>query len=341
MTLTPAPPAAGQPTVPVERPRTSAAAVIALIAGVLALVPVAVVLGIVALFRTQRRGLRGKRLAVVALSFSAAWTALAMIGIIGTAAYVGSQSGPVETFSTGTCFSYSDGVDANSGVDVDACGKPHDGEIVGVYGLGGSFPGASASEVQSALGCVRTAAQVVADPGGFGTAARLNVYFPPSQAAWDSGIRSATCVLSNADGSALTGDARDGSRLTAQQKQVLALTAESVLLRMKLDYLPSAHWQIAAALESRLAAVDRSEAPALQGLAAQSPGGANADGLPSLLAALAEAESTEAGHASANATATTSAAAWQRISNARTATDQAAENAYADLRTGLGLSDPD
>lgn len=341
MTLTPAPPAAGQPTVPVGRPRTSAAAVIALIAGVLALVPVAVVLGIVALFRTQRRGLRGKRLAVIALSFSAAWTALAMIGIIATAAYVGSQSGPIETFSTGTCFTYSDNVDANSGIDVIGCDSRHDGEIVGVYGLGGSFPGTSASEVQSVLGCVRTAAQVMADPGGFGTAARLNVYFPPSQAAWDSGFRSATCVLTNADGSQLSGDARDESRLTAQQKQMLALTAESVLLRMKLDYLPSVHWQIAAALESRLAVVDRSEASALRGLAAQAPGGAGADGLPSLLTALADTESAEAGHASVNAKVTTNAAAWQRISDARNATDQSAENAYADLRSGLGLSNPD
>lgn len=341
MTLTPAPPAAGLPTAPAGRPKTSAAAVIALVAGVLALVPVAVVMGIVALFRIQRLGQRGKRLAVVALSISAGWTALAMVAIIGTAAYVGSQSGPIETFSAGTCFNYTDGADAASGIDVVGCGQGHAGEIVSVYGLGGSFPGETASEVQSALGCVRTAAQAVADPGGGSATVQLNVYFPPSQAAWDAGIRSATCVLTNGDRAPMTGDARDASGLTSAQRQMLQLTAESTFLRIKLDELPAAHWQIAAALESRLATVDRSEAAALRAQAAQAPGGASADGLSSLLGALANADLAESGHAAARAQAATSAAAWQQIMERHQATDPATLTAYFGLRTGLGLPNPD
>jgi hypothetical protein len=337
VTLTPAPPAPGDTSVLAGRPKTSATAVIALVAGALALVPVAVVLGIVALFRIQRYQLRGRRLAVVALSICAGWTALAMVGIIGAAAYVGSKSGPLTTFKTGTCFMYSDGLDAQGGVDVIDCSKPHDGQIVGQYHLGGSYPGLERSRVQSSLGCTATAAQEIADAGRLGDAARLNVYYPASQASWDDGMRSATCVLTNVDHVSLYGDARDRSWLTPQQARVLALTNQSSILRMKLRYLSGESWQIAAALEARLATVDRAEATAALAQAQVSPGGASADGLPSLLTLLARADQKEGGEAQAAASEATSMDGWQSVVSDETATSPQARSAYQNVRAAVGL----
>jgi hypothetical protein len=334
-----APQAYPHPAAPPPAPaKLSAAAVCALLASAVALVPVGVVLGIVALFRTQRLGQRGRRLAVVALSLCAAWTAAGMVAIIATATVIGSNQGPLTTFGAGTCFTYQDGVDTAQGVHVVSCSQPHDGQIVASHGLGSSYPGLDAASRESVLGCVSDAAQAIPDAGRFDPATRLKIYYP-TQDTWDAGMHSAVCVVVNVDHSALTSDALDGSGLTPSQRQVLRLTNESVLLRVKLHDVPRSGWQIAGTLERRLSEADRAESSALTALAANPPQGATSD-LPALLLALASADTTEASQAEDAAGAITSPDTWQSRIDDGHQTYAPAAAAYQELRAPLGLPQP-
>ncbi|MFD0329154.1 DUF4190 domain-containing protein [Streptacidiphilus monticola] len=146
--------------------KTSAAAVTSLVAAVLALVPVGVVLGIVALFRIPRRDQRGKRLAVVALSVCAGWTLVAMVAVIGAAAYVGTRHGLITAMRTGVCYNEPD--NATGQVDVVGCAGQHDGQIVArpqLDGGHGGYPGDGATMRRSVVDCARAVAAAVPDPG--------------------------------------------------------------------------------------------------------------------------------------------------------------------------------
>ncbi|WP_042376652.1 septum formation family protein [Streptacidiphilus melanogenes] len=323
---------------PAPAAKLSAAAVCALVASAVALVPVGVVLGIVALFRTRRLGQRGRRLAVVALSLCAAWTAMGMVAIIATATVIGASQGPLDTFGAGTCFTYQDGVDTAQGVDVVSCSDPHDGQIVAEHGLGAGYPGLSAASRESVLGCVADTARALPDAGRFGPSTRLRIYYPTKDS-WDGGVHSATCVLVDADHTTLTGDALAASGLTPLQRQVLRLTNESVLLRVKLHDVARGSWQVAAALEQRLGTADRAESAALTALAANPPQGAT-PALPPLLRALASADTTEASQAETASAAITSADAWQSRISGGHATYAPAAADYQELRAPLGLPQP-
>ncbi|SEK25646.1 DUF4190 domain-containing protein [Streptacidiphilus jiangxiensis] len=331
----PQPPHAGQP----PRAKLSAFAVLSLVASAVALVPVGVVLGIVALFRTARLGQRGKRLAVVALSLCAAWVAAGMVAIIASAAVIASHSGAVEQFGPGTCFQYHDGVDAAEGVDVIACSQAHDGEVVAHRDLGGSYPGQDAAGREAVLDCVDDSARSLPDAGAWDpSVTQLKAYFP-SQDSWDAGLRSAVCVLTNRDHSGLWGDALSGSGLTATQRRVLQLTNETALLRLKLHDLPASGWQIAAALEQRLATADRAESTALDALAAYPPADAGSD-VPSALHSLAAEDTTEASQAADAASAITGPDAWQSRLDENHETSASAAGAYEIVRSALGLARP-
>ena len=336
-----APQASPYPDVPppaAAEAKLSASAVCALVASAVALVPVGVVLGIVALFRTQRLRLRGRRLAVVALSLCAVWTALGMVAIIATAAVVGSRTGPLSSFGAGTCFTYHDGTDTARGVDVANCAQSHDGQIVAEHGLGSSYPGQDAGAEQSVLGCVADAARAIPDVGRQDVTTRLRIYFP-TQASWDQGMRSAVCVLSHADHTSMLGDALDGTGMTSLQRQVLQLTNESVLLRTKLHDVPNSGWKIAAALERRLGAADSVESAALSALAANPPQGASPD-LPSALRTLASSDTREASLARSTAVLITSSDSWQSQINGGGQTYAPANANYENLRTPLHLPPP-
>ncbi|MEY9875847.1 hypothetical protein ABH931_005353 [Streptacidiphilus sp. MAP12-33] len=348
MTQTPPPPGVFQQPAygpaPVPAPasaegKLSALAVCALVASGIALVPVGVVLGIVALFRTQRLRQRGKRLAVVALSLCAAWTALGMAAIITGAAVVASHTGDVDAFAPGTCFDYHDGVDVTEGVDVLSCGNPHDGEVVAHQGLGSSYPGEDAAARESVVGCIGDAARAIPDADAPDPAVtRVKVYYP-SPDAWDAGMRSATCVLTHVDHSPMTGDALDGSSLTPQQRQVLQTTNETVLLRLKLLDVPASGWKIAAALEQRLATADQAESAALAALAADPPAGTTSD-LPVSLHDLSAADTTEAAQARSVAAGIIGESSWQSRIDAGDQPYLDTTSAYKDLRSSLGVPAP-
>ena len=57
-------------------------AIASLVTGILAIVPVAVVLGIVALVQIDRRGDNGKGLAIAGISIACAWVVIAIVGVI-------------------------------------------------------------------------------------------------------------------------------------------------------------------------------------------------------------------------------------------------------------------
>ncbi|WP_157597494.1 septum formation family protein [Streptacidiphilus rugosus] len=339
MSQTPVPPSIGHGFAPAPvppapaRPRTSAAAVIALVAAALALVPVAVVMGIVALFRIRNQELRGKRAAVVALSLSAGWIALAMIGIIGTAAYVGSTQGPVSAFAVGSCYDYVSGHDARAGIHTVDCGGAHDGQIVGRVTFAGSFPGQEQATEESVVGCTTDAARRIVDVGQLDEVARVSTYVP-TQTAWDNGVKSATCVLVDSDGTPRFDDALDRTDMTPARSTVLALTNESALLRLKLRYLTGTVWRDAVVLERRLAVVDRAEAAALTRLANTPPEGGRAD-LPTLLRRLATEDLREVPVAENAAARTTDPDSWRKLAVAGKITSSHALTAYQDLRLAL------
>ncbi|MEZ0068989.1 hypothetical protein ABIA32_005030 [Streptacidiphilus sp. MAP12-20] len=339
MSQTPVPPyvGAGAAPAPAEvaaaRPKTSAAAVVALVAAALALVPVAVVVGIVALFRIRRLRLRGKRAAVVALSLCAGWMALAMVGIIGAAAYVGSSQGPVSAFAVGKCFDYVNGQNSRSGVHIIDCGQPHAGQIVGRHTFSGSFPGLQKATEESVVECTVDAARHIVDVGRLDDVARVSTYVP-TQSMWDNDIKSTTCVLTNSDGQPRYDDALLRPDMTPARASVLSLTSESALFRLKLRYATGAVWQDAAAMETRLATVDRTEAAALTHLASAPPAGGRGD-LPSLLRTLATEDLREAVLAESAATQATSPDAWRTLAVTGKATSLQARTAYDAVRAAL------
>lgn len=61
---------------------TNGLAIASLITGILAIVPVAIVLGIIALVQIGRRGDNGKGLAIAGITISCAWVVIAVVGIV-------------------------------------------------------------------------------------------------------------------------------------------------------------------------------------------------------------------------------------------------------------------
>jgi hypothetical protein len=240
--------------------KTSAAAVTSLVAAVLALVPVGVVLGIVALFRIPSRDQRGKRLAVVALSVCAGWTLVAMVAVIGAAAYVGTRHGLITAMRTGVCYNEPD--NATGQVDVVGCAGQHDGQIVArpqLDGGHGGYPGDGATMRRSVVDCARAVAAAVPDPGALSPDVVFYAY-PPTRDDWGHGIRDSLCVLADATGQPWSGDARSLSGYTSAQLALLRPTSESVLLHRKIAALPPEKWQAGVALAEELVTVDGTEA---------------------------------------------------------------------------------
>lgn len=212
-----------------ERPepaeRTDPVAVAALVCGVVALVPVAVVLGVLALVRTRRPGVGGRRLAVTGLALSALWT-VGFVVILGGALLVGSrvvesvgdlgQAGPAGPTSlqddgettaasqvqAGQCLDAWDPAAASGDIDPDVvvvrCTTPHGAQAFGRVDLSEEFPddatypGTGALATSAVAACTgRLDGAVDPDRGaGLDVSAVL-----PTSASWAAGARAVTCLV--------------------------------------------------------------------------------------------------------------------------------------------------
>jgi hypothetical protein len=197
-----------------ERPKVSRLAVVALITGVLALVPVALVTGIAALIGIRRSGRRGHGMAVSALFFAAGWVALA--GGLGAIAhfttifrrqvnivYVYRQA-PVFALKEGDCVSTAGGRQAA----VVSCNSPHEAEVFATFTLPGrSWPGTATVRGDAASGC---SARLASYLNPQLTISLTQTYIYPDRVDWTGGTRTVVCEVQAASG-LLTQSVRAGS----------------------------------------------------------------------------------------------------------------------------------
>ncbi len=201
-------PAAGAAAIVPGPRRTDGFAVATLITGILALVPVTVVLGPVALARVASSGARGRRLAVTGLALAGAWLlagGLAVAGLLVHRAPSALVSLPrIFVMHTGQCVNSAP--NEMSGVHAVNCASPHDAEVFGTFRVAGHrYPGTPALRRDAGLGCA-SRLSVYLNPQ-LASASLTESYVYPDAGAWAAGERTVVCTIRSATGQ-LTGSVR-------------------------------------------------------------------------------------------------------------------------------------
>jgi Septum formation len=187
---------------PYERPKVSKLAVVALITGILPLVPVAVITGIAALIGIRRSGRRGHGIAVSALFIAAAW--IIVVGAVGTVGVLthGFKKPVTITYKEASVFRLQEGdcINTSNGqqVMIIPCTTPHDAEVFGTFALtGAAWPGATAVEQQASSGCASRLSGYL-NPELAISLAQTYVY--PDKADWGAGTKTVVCEVHAASG---------------------------------------------------------------------------------------------------------------------------------------------
>ncbi|MGH3164906.1 MAG: septum formation family protein [Trebonia sp.] len=187
---------------PYERPKVSKLAVVALITGIIPLVPIALITGIAALVGIRRSGRRGQGMAVSALFFAVGWLVLAGAVVV-IAHYTHDFKKPVKVvYSEASVFKLQEGdcIDTANGqqVTIISCATPHDDEVFGTFALpAGPWPGTSAIEQQAGRGCA-TRLTAYINPQLAISLSQTYVY--PTQGDWAAGTRTVICEVHAASG---------------------------------------------------------------------------------------------------------------------------------------------
>jgi hypothetical protein len=182
-------------------------AVASLISGILALIPLAVTFGPIALSRIARTGARGRALAITGLALGGTWAVAVAIAV----AVIITHSPPAAAAVFPKVFSLRTGECVNSapngisGLHVLACGQPHDGEVFSTFRLADQpYPGAAALRQKANQGCQNRLSGYM-NPQ---LSAMLDeAYFYPSSGAWAAGERTVVCTV-RSPGGKLTGSVR-------------------------------------------------------------------------------------------------------------------------------------
>jgi hypothetical protein len=182
-----------------ERRPLSALAVATLVSGLLALVPLALGLGIAALAAIRRSGKRGARLAVIGIY--AAWMWLLVGAAVAALAYLTHGFRPHERVQYRPAAAYSlqpgeclNGDPNATSFTTVACGSTHQVEVYGRFDLSSAsaYPGVSQLRLEAAQGC-QVQLTSYADPKlaniGFS-----EEYVYPDQPAWAAGERTVICM---------------------------------------------------------------------------------------------------------------------------------------------------
>lgn len=184
-------------------------AVLALVTGVLALVPVAVACGIAALAGIRRTGRRGHGMAMAALFASAAWVIVGgAVGTVGALTHgfkkpvtVKYHESAVFKLQKGECVSTA-GAQA---VSVLPCSTPHEAEVFATFSLPASaWPGTAAVRQEASSGCVSRLTGYLNPQLAISLA---QSYVFPDKVAWTAGTRTVICEVRAASGK-LTGSVR-------------------------------------------------------------------------------------------------------------------------------------
>jgi hypothetical protein len=194
------------------RPKVSKLAVVALITGVLALIPVALITGVAALVSIRRSGRGGHGMAVTALFFAVGW--LVIGGALGAVAQLthGFQKPVKVVYHQSAVFSLRTGecVDTPDSTTVTQlpCAGPHDAEVFGTFTLPGqTWPGTTSVQQQAAAGCGDRLTSYQ-NPQLAISLAQTYVY--PNQVDWNAGTRTVICEVRAASGQ-LTESVRGGA----------------------------------------------------------------------------------------------------------------------------------
>ncbi|MFD0686649.1 DUF4190 domain-containing protein [Actinomadura fibrosa] len=210
----PAPEPPGQPVepfgsagavVPGAR-RTNRLAIVALVTGLLCLVPLALGFGVAALVQTGRRNEKGRGLAVGGLVAALAWAAA---GAVFAAMSLGSLFAPdrdeaghirksgrvlVGALRVGDCFTGFSGDTSNRFVTAMPCTRPHDGEVAArVQMQDGPYPGDERTTELATDLCERRLTRLLRKSR---YSDDLEIYATqPDGTTWRSGDREVTCML--------------------------------------------------------------------------------------------------------------------------------------------------
>ncbi|MFD8701462.1 DUF4190 domain-containing protein [Kitasatospora sp. NPDC059648] len=223
---------------PQPEPRTNGFAVGSLATGLSLLSPVALVFGIVALVQINRRGQRGRGMAVTGLVLGVAGTLLLSLALgagnfgparDGRGGYAQKPAGSVRwsALKAGDCYNSSDPVgktDENGDETVFwvrrvACSDPHHGEVAGTARIpdsSGPYPGATVVRERATTLCRTVLDDYALDqwavPDGMD-----DVYLYPSAGNWAAGERYVTCAFEDRDDQHLGTVRTDRRTLTSVQ----------------------------------------------------------------------------------------------------------------------------
>jgi len=202
-----------------ERPRTDPLAIASLLTAVIGLGVVGIGLGIAALARQGRPGLRGRGLALAGIIVGSAWT-VAVVVIAVSAALVHNGSGALDPDVTsardanaiqlvaGNCLDPLPAHGDLTVVHVVPCRELHAAQVVSEFAFDPDtvWPGQAAANRRVALACEVSAAE---------TAAGLApVTWAPTARSWADGDRTGLCLLHRTDGTRVTGSLVTGSSPT-------------------------------------------------------------------------------------------------------------------------------
>jgi hypothetical protein len=198
----------GAASLPQRRAPVDGFAVASLVSGILALIPLAVIFGMVALSRVARTGARGRALAIAGLVLGGTWavaapvTAGVLIAQRPSARPVQVTLPKVFSLRTGECLN---SAPSGAGLHVLGCGQPHDAEVFATFRVGGQrYPGAAALQLQAAQGC---GSRISGYMNPQLSAMLDESYVYPSPGAWAAGERTVICTVRGTDGP-LTGSVR-------------------------------------------------------------------------------------------------------------------------------------
>lgn len=204
------------------REPVSKLAVLALITGLVALVPIAVAAGIGSLAGIRRTGRRGHGMAMAGLILSAAWVIVAVaVGSVGLVTHGFHK--PVQVrYKEAAVFKLQEGECVNSPngqlVSVLPCSVPHEAEVFATFSLPASrWPGTSAIATAASSGCASRL-------GGYVnpqlTISLAQSYVFPDQVAWTAGTRTVVCEVRASSGD-LTGSVRQTTLLAVEPSLTL------------------------------------------------------------------------------------------------------------------------
>jgi hypothetical protein len=194
-------PAGPQAPPPRPRRRTDRVAVAALISGLVAAIPVTLVLGPIALIRIGRSGARGRALAITGLVLAGLWTVAAAI----VAAAIITRPPPPKPVTLPHVFSLRAGECLNSspngisGLQVLSCSQAHGAEVFATFRVAGShYPGATAVQQQARQGCASRLSGYLNPQLSAASLAQSFVY--PDSGAWSAGERTVVCTVHSTTG---------------------------------------------------------------------------------------------------------------------------------------------